>query len=143
MSGREMSFPPDGAELPGVRAAVREIAVGLNAAPSVGDNLALVVDELVNNAIEHGAAYRKEAKDLRVSIARDGDRLAMEFVDPEMPADQVADLAAALDSRVDDVPALESERGRGLFLLTVYLEDLRAQQGEHGGMILSGRIQRQ
>jgi anti-sigma regulatory factor (Ser/Thr protein kinase) len=39
------------------------------------------------------------------------------------------------------MPSLESERGRGLFLLSVYLEELRAAQAPDGGLCLSGRIQ--
>ena len=55
MSDGELWFQPGGAVLRDVRAKVRELAAGLGAASSVCDNFALVVDELVNNAIEHGA----------------------------------------------------------------------------------------
>lgn len=140
MSGREMKFPPDGSVLRQVRANVRELAASLGAEESVCDNLALVVDELVNNAIEHGAAYRKLDADLSVRIESKGERLEIEFLDPEMPADQVQDLASALAESSNGTPSLDSERGRGLFLLSVYLEGLLAEMAPNGGLRLVGNI---
>ena len=142
MSGGELRFPPEGSALREVRADVRRIAAEQGAAPSVCDNLALVVDELVNNAIEHGADYRKANHDLRVAIHPEGERLVIEFFDVEMPAGEVAELSAALAEAADGMPSLDSERGRGLFLLSVYLEDLRAAAAPDGGLQLSGRIAR-
>lgn len=141
MTGGELRFRPDGAALREVRAKVRELAAGLGAAASVCDSLALVVDELANNAIEHGASYRSEGADLAVKVLPDGDSLVVEFLDPEMPPDLVAELADALETTANGMPALDSERGRGLFLLTVYLEGLRAKPAEGGGICFSGRVQ--
>ena len=56
---------------------------------------------------------------------------------------QVSELAEALSETANGMPSLDSERGRGLFLLSVYLEDLRAEPAPQGGLRLSGRIQRQ
>jgi len=141
VSGGELRFPPEGSALREVRADVRRIAAEQGAAPSVCDNLALVVDELVNNAIEHGAAYRKEGVDLSVSLEGEGDALTIHFFDPEMPADEVQGLVEALAETANGMPSLESERGRGLFLLSVYLEELVADAAPQGGLRLSGRIQ--
>ena len=140
MSDRQLSFPPEGAALRQVRADVRELAGQLGAEPSVCDNIALVVDELVNNAIEHGAAYRTSQENLAVRIQPAGERLAIEFFDPEMPADQIEGLASALAETSNGMPSLDSERGRGLFLLSVYLEDLTAETARVGGLRLVGHI---
>ncbi|HEB54008.1 MAG TPA: ATP-binding protein [bacterium] len=140
MSGQELRFPPDGARLREVRASVRRMAAAAGAAPEVCDNLALVVDELANNAIEHGAAYRRSGSDLRVRVDHSGDRLAIEFFDTEMPDDEVDELARAIATTTDGMPSLESERGRGLFLLTVYLSDLSAERAVGGGLRLVGYI---
>lgn len=140
MSDREMEFPPDGSVLREVRAKVRALAARLGAEESVCDNLALVVDELVNNAIEHGVAYRRAGDNLAVRIEPQKDRLVIEFFDPEMPEEQVQDLAAALAETASGTPSLDSERGRGLFLLAVYLEDLLAEKGPNGGLRLVGTI---
>jgi anti-sigma regulatory factor (Ser/Thr protein kinase) len=137
-----LSFPPDGSLLAKIRAKVRDLAGQHGAEPTVCDNLALVVDELVNNAIEHGASYRKHGQDLGVRIGPNGERLMIEFFDPEMPRDQVEDLAAALADTANGMPSLDSERGRGLFLLSVYLEDLLAEVATQGGLRLVGNIKR-
>jgi len=141
MSDRDMlTFPPDGSVLRKVRAKVRDMAGRLGAEPNVCDNLALVVDELVNNAIEHGASYRKAGLDLGVRIEAVGERLVIEFFDPEMPEDQIRELAAALAETASGAPSLESERGRGLFLLSVYLEGLAAEVASQGGLRLVGNV---
>lgn len=137
-----LTFSPDGLLLRKVRAKVRDMAGRLGAEPNVCDNLALVVDELVNNAIEHGASYRKGGLDLGVRIQPDGDSLVIEFFDPEMPTDQIEELANALSETTNGMPSLDSERGRGLFLLSVYLEGLSAGVASQGGLRLVGNILR-
>jgi len=139
---RRLTFPPRGTVLRQLRAAVRDHASKLGAGQQVADNLALVVDELVNNAIEHGAAYRRQNLDLAVQFEVDGDRLRIEFYDQEMPAATVAELTKALLDASNGMPSLDNERGRGLFLLTIYLEDLRAELAENGGLRLVGSIAR-
>ena len=135
-----LRFPPDGALLRKIRAKVRDMAGRHGAEPATCDNLALVVDELVNNAVEHGASYRKHGHDLGVRIGLDGEYVVIEFFDPEMPLDQIEDLAAALADTANGMPSLDSERGRGLFLLSVYLEDLLAETATEGGLRLVGKI---
>ncbi len=141
MTSRELRFPPEGAALREVRAKVRRLAQELGAPQKTCDNLALVVDELVNNAIEHGAPYRRHSHDLTVRIALVGRQLEVEFLDPEMPREEVADLARGLAATTGGMPSLDSERGRGLFLLSVYLEGLRAEAAPQGGLRLHGAIQ--
>jgi anti-sigma regulatory factor (Ser/Thr protein kinase) len=121
---------------------VRRLAADLGAAESVGEQLALVADELINNAIEHGSVYRRrgEALALEVAAAAAG-RLRVEFVDPEMPGELVARLAAHVAEATGGLPALDSERGRGLFLLTVFLQDLRVEAaGAAGGLRIVGHV---
>jgi anti-sigma regulatory factor (Ser/Thr protein kinase) len=140
---RRLSFAPQPGVLRQLRADVRQLAVGLGADAKVGDQLALVVDELVNNAIEHGSDYRHRGLDLAVQIEPAGDLLRVEFFDQEMPTDAVDELAQALAAATNGMPSLESERGRGLFLLSVYLQDVRAATAPAGGLRLSGHIARQ
>ncbi len=140
MSSARLHFPPDPAHLAKVRRDAKEHALALGAVGNQGDAVALVVDELVNNAIEHGAAYRTKGVDLSVVVGLDGKRLTVDFIDPEMPDDEVRDLAKALQESADGLPALDSERGRGLFLLTVYMEELRIDVAAGGGLHLRGRL---
>ncbi len=123
-----------------VRRQVREVAIRIGAAESISDAVALVADELVNNAIEHGASYRKANTQLSIEVAFEAGRLSVEFIDPEMPEPTVRELAKALQSAANGVPALDSERGRGLFLLSIYMEEVRVDVAPGGGMRLLGRM---
>lgn len=135
----ELSFQPEPASLRRVRSDVREAGAKLGASERMCDTAALVVDELVNNAIEHGAGYRRHGHELAVRVAAAGAGLALEFHDPEMPDDEVDDLAKALGNATD-APSLENERGRGLFLLSVYLEQITVGRDTRGGLSLKGVI---
>ncbi|MBL8753226.1 MAG: ATP-binding protein [Planctomycetes bacterium] len=139
---RRLTFPPKPGVIRQLRAQVRKVAVLFGAEERIGDNLALVVDELVNNAIEHGVGYRSAGLDLAVQIAEAGERLRIEFFDPEMPSKTVDEMAFLLAQSANGMPSLESERGRGLFLLTVYLQDLAAEPAPNGGLRLVGHIPR-
>jgi anti-sigma regulatory factor (Ser/Thr protein kinase) len=137
-----LSFPPLGTALRQLRADVRGVATRMGGDEGLGDVLALVADELVNNAIEHGAAYRTRNLDLRLTLDRVDERWRVAFHDPEMPRNQVAELAASLADVVQGMPSLESERGRGLFLLSVYLEEITAEADPAGGLLLAGWVAR-
>ena len=142
MNGKRLQFAASPGVVGKVRDAVRRLAADLGAAESVGEQLALVADELINNAIEHGSVYRRrgEALALEVAAAAAG-RLRVEFVDPEMPGELVALLAAHVTEAAGGLPALDSERGRGLFLLTVFLQDLRVEAaGVGGGLRIVGHV---
>ncbi len=139
---RRLTFAARSGVLKQLRAEVRRLASVFGAEERVAENLALVVDELVNNAIEHGAEYRHQGLDLAVQIDSEGEQLRIEFFDPEMPSETVAGLAQMLQAAANGMPSLESERGRGLFLLSVYLQDLRAEAAPTGGLRLVGHIAR-
>lgn len=140
MNASPLRFPPDPKRLRALRTELREQATQLGAGPSVCDALALVADELVNNAIEHGVGYRLRGADLSLQLSYEARSLTVEFVDPEMPESAVRELADALERAGSGLPALESERGRGLFLVAVYLSELRVAVAPGGGLHLLGRL---
>lgn len=135
----ELRFQPDQSSLRRVRGEVREAAARLGAAERVCDTAALVVDELGNNAIEHGVSYRASGHQLVIGLRAVATGFEIEFRDPEMPADVVQELASALGAATV-TPALDSERGRGLFLLSIYLGELRIELHKLGGLRLRGVI---
>jgi anti-sigma regulatory factor (Ser/Thr protein kinase) len=135
-----LRFPPDPARLREVRRDARARAMDLGATPAVCDAVSLVVDELVNNAIEHGAAYRRRGTELSVVVGAASGRLTVDFVDPEMPEPKVRELARALQEASGGMPTLDSERGRGLFLIAIYMEELRVDIAPGGGLHLHGRL---
>jgi anti-sigma regulatory factor (Ser/Thr protein kinase) len=126
-----------------LRPRVRALAAQMGAGPEVGDKLALVVDELVNNAVEHGAVYRHQGLDLAIELHVVADRAQIQFFDQEMPVEFVHELRRALAASSAGLPTLDSERGRGLFLMSVYLDDLRVEVASAGGLRLVGSVQRQ
>ena len=142
MNGKRLQFAASPGVVGKVRDAVRRLAADLGAAESVGEQLALVADELINNAIEHGSVYRRRGESLALEVAAAAaGRLRVEFVDPEMPGELVARLAAHVAEATGGLPALDSERGRGLFLLTVFLQDLRVEAaGAAGGLRIVGHV---
>jgi anti-sigma regulatory factor (Ser/Thr protein kinase) len=133
-------FLPDPAELGRVRDNVRRIAADLGAAAASCDTAALVIDELVNNAIEHGVDYRTGDQELQVSLSMEAGRLVVEFLDPDMPESEVVALGRSLKDAADGLPPLDRERGRGLFLLAIYMEELRIDVATDGGLLLQGRL---
>lgn len=137
---RTLSFAPRAEVLRKLRADVRTSVVALGGDEGIGDVVALVADELVNNAIEHGADYRRRNVDLELSIACVDQRWQMTFRDPEMPAAEVGELALAIADVARGMPSLESERGRGLFLLSVYLEQITVADDPAGGLRLEGWV---
>lgn len=140
MTDRRFSFAPTQQALRRLRAEVRAAAAGLGAPTAVCERVTLVVDELVNNAIEHGARYRRLGLDLAVRVGSAAGRLSVEFVDPEMPEANVRELAVALADAGSGMPSLDSERGRGLFLLSIFLEELHAEVHAGGGLRLRGVV---
>lgn len=140
MTAGGLRFPPDPRLLRRLRSDVRARAEGLGAAAEACDAMALVVDELVNNAIEHGAAYRQKGAELTVSVGMDSGHLSIDFIDPEMPDALVLELARALRDAAGGMPSLESERGRGLFLIAIYMDEVRVAVAAGGGLHLHGRL---
>ncbi len=107
-------------------------------AAAATDRVLLVMDEIVSNAIEHGAHYRQGGKPLRARVTLvEDDRLFLQFHDEDMPSDTFAEVSAEI-LNMDTVPFVEMERGRGLFLIREFLSDLQVLQPSDGGMLLEG-----
>ena len=137
---REFQFPADPGYVAMLRQSAREAVEGMGL-PQVADMLALVLDELANNAIEHGAAYRTDDQDLRVRVTPDPGGVWVDFEDPEMPQQTVAELAAALsEAQKSGLPGIESERGRGLYLIAIHFERMEILNGPGGGFLLRGLL---
>lgn len=142
MRERRLTFPPRPGVLKQLRVRVRALATQMGVDEEGADRLALVVDELVNNAIEHGAGYRQQDLDLAIELHAFTEKMELTFFDREMPPESVQELARALSASATGMPTLDSERGRGLFLMSIYLEDLRVDVAPDGGLRLVGTVQR-
>lgn len=136
----EHRFPPEFAQMRMLRKALRDQLVKWKVAPSQLDRTLLVVDELVSNAIEHGLVHRKAHEPLALHARIDGRDLVLGLEDPEVPSEVVTELERSLGGSKAELPALDSERGRGLFLIATWLEQITVRRRSGGGMSIEGRI---
>lgn len=109
---------------------------------SIG-SVVLVLDELVNNSIEHGLAYRGSEDSFDVVVTVSDERIGVEFHDPAVPPDVLKDILGLFAAVSDGAPPPEFERGRGLFLISDGLEGLRVESADDGhGMRVRGHVAR-
>ena len=134
----DFRFPAEPGHLRVFRRMLREGLAAMGIAEPATERVVLVMDEIVSNAIEHGADYRQGEKPLRARVMLvEDDRLFLQFHDEDMPAEI---LAAVSDEILNGnyPPVAGLERGRGLFLIREFLSELRVQELSGGGMLLEG-----
>lgn len=118
----------------------RKMVEGLLRAQDWHDDLveevALIVTELVQNAIEHGSkADGSETADLSVELAEDS--VLLEVSDPGTGKDP-----RLLMERDVTLPVpLDSPRGRGLFLINRLASSLERGRLDDGGCIVRARVE--
>lgn len=143
MTAFDLEVLPHVGQVRFLRADLREHLEAVGVAEIDVDRLVLVVDELVNNAIEHGASHRQVSDVLSLHVVVEEAELRLEFVDPSAPPGLVDQIDAMLRACAHGRPPLDSERGRGLFLIADGLDELRVVAGEGGsGLRLIGRAAR-
>jgi anti-sigma regulatory factor (Ser/Thr protein kinase) len=81
--------------------------------------IALVATEMLNNAIEHGASNSDEEIDVIMQVRAEVFRI--EVVDPGRGGPGFARTAV---EQASQIPDLEEPRGRGLFLIKNYMDEL-------------------
>jgi anti-sigma regulatory factor (Ser/Thr protein kinase) len=137
----DFCFPAEPDHLRLLRRMLREGLAEMGIDEGVTDRVLLVVDEVVSNAIEHGAHYRQGEKPLRTRVRLGEDRrLFLQFQDEDMPSEIFAEVSRQI-LNVNGLPPLaELERGRGLFLIRELLSDLQVQELSGGGMLLEGFV---
>jgi anti-sigma regulatory factor (Ser/Thr protein kinase) len=134
----DFRFAAEPDHLRGFRNLLRKGLVQMGVSHDAIQRVLLVMDEIVSNAIEHGADYRRGEKPLRARVQLvDGDRLFLQFHDDDMPADVLAEISDEILNG-NCVPVTELERGRGLFLVREFLSGLQVQELSGGGMLLEG-----
>jgi serine/threonine-protein kinase RsbW len=125
---------------------VRQFARSGGVSGSELDNLVLIADELLSNAVDHGGGNGSmEEADLERPV-RMGLALALHREGWEI---RVSDQGGADPVEIDalvhptDLPDLENERGRGFFLLAQMVDSLEVRRSEDGlGLLLIARRRR-
>jgi anti-sigma regulatory factor (Ser/Thr protein kinase) len=133
-------FAADLSRMAEMRRLLRESLEGEGVEESRLDRLVLVVDEVVSNSIEHGADYRQSSKPIRVQVQSIQGELFLKIDDIDMPADKIAGLAQVFGEESEAAPSAMALRGRGMYLITSYLEDLEIVAVDGAGMRLQGRL---
>jgi len=133
----EVRFPPEPDQLRSLRERVRGVLEELAADEQSVNKVVLVIDEMVANAIEHADPYRGSSE-LLLRLTQRGQDVALDFEDPDVPADVIAELGAMLATGSERRPPVESERGRGLFLMATGIDQLEVSGRTGGGMRLTG-----
>ncbi|MEM7202357.1 MAG: ATP-binding protein [Planctomycetota bacterium] len=136
----EFDFPPQPRFLRSLRNQLRHALGERGVAEDTTDVVLLVVDEIVSNAIEHATDYRSGAANLSLRVAAAPERVSVEFVDPEVPDELVAELQQRVADSRNGPPPLDSERGRGLFLITEHFGEVRIDRAADGGLHLRGDL---
>jgi len=94
------------------------------------ESIALVTTEILNNSIEHGARHPDD--EIGVTMTITADRFHCEVTDPGRGG---AGFAKAAIAKAAVMPDLEEPRGRGLFLIRSYMDELNvtwdAKNGTH------------
>ncbi|MBI3817303.1 MAG: ATP-binding protein [Planctomycetes bacterium] len=84
--------------------------------------MALVITEICNNAVEHGSATLEEP--MRLTAGLQNGILNLEVI--ELSGDSVDPISQALLESFGE-PSLDDERGRGLFLIRIYVDELQIE----------------
>jgi anti-sigma regulatory factor (Ser/Thr protein kinase) len=92
------------------------------------ESIALVTTEIINNSIEHGSRGPDDEIDVTMTVTPDLFRF--EVVDPGKGGDAFAQAAVR---RATQMPDLEEPRGRGLFLIRSYMDEMTVSWDPKGG----------
>ncbi len=136
----DQRFPADLSRMSELRATLREALELRGVSEDSLERLILVVDEVVANSIEHGEAYRRSSDPIRVEVRQDEQGLEVEVEDNDVPQDLATTLSREFGAQSGILPSVDHERGRGMFLVTLFLKGLRVTPVEGGGMRLQGRL---
>ncbi len=98
------------------------------------DDAALIITEIVQNAVEHGSRG-DGTESVRIVIDARTDAVEMEVEDPGSGEDP----RTALERDVETPVPLEESRGRGLFLIYRLAGDMQRTLGEAGGLCIRAR----
>lgn len=133
-----LSFPSQLRFVPAVRQLVSRIARQKNYGSRDAFRIETIVDEVCNNAVEHGAVDKERNVDLRLRIDRD--KVELQVVNATNPekAGVLKELSKSLGK--DSRPNMDTKRGRGLALIKMLSNDLRIDFSDQGTSVHVTRV---
>jgi len=139
LSGRThhgLEIPADLARIGQVRKFATQVMTRYRIPKRAADEILLALSELVQNAVEHGAHGHEDAT-VRVRMAFDAGSVVFEVEDSFTSEQTAVELRRRLAEAglPDD---LESERGRGLFLVQAMMDRVEVVPLAQGGVVVRG-----
>jgi anti-sigma regulatory factor (Ser/Thr protein kinase) len=111
--------PQDRALLPSLFAAIDEALTGAGIDRALADDVQLVTEEVVCNAIDHGATPGAQ-HEVIVDITVDDDRIVLHFRDDGQPFDPLSQPEPDLDADIDSRPL----GGLGVHLIRTLADEI-------------------
>lgn len=125
-----LSFPPELKFVPSVRQMVSRVARQKGYTQRDSFRIETIVDEVCNNAVEHGSVLVKRNIDLNIAIDRD--KIQLEVINASDP--EKIETLKALSKSVMKTPDPKAgqKRGRGLALIKMLSNDLTINSSTDG-----------
>ncbi len=102
-----------------IRHFIGELCALAEYAEEEAGEIALVATEILNNSIEHGCSGEADQVEVTLAVTRDAFRF--EVIDAGRGG---SDFATAAASRSEHMPGLDEPRGRGLYLINSFMDEL-------------------
>ena len=128
----DLSFPSNLKIVPPVRQLVSRIAKQKGYGNRDSFRIETIVDEICNNAVEHGLDNGNACIDLKFKI--DPDKVEIDVInlcDPE----KISSLQTLLDSDEDPNTQIGEKRGRGLMLIKMLTDELIVNTSKQGTVV--------
>ena len=122
----KLSFAQKLEAVPIVRKRVESYLLTQGCAKRAAEEVVLAVDELCNNAVQHGPSQGKTRLKLLVHVDTGAARCRL-----TVPSDMTATELSKM-TETAELPDFESERGRGLFLIRMMVDDLSIRESGPG-----------
>lgn len=137
MNSIKVVFPANFHVVPGIRSLISRIAFTFGFAEKESYQIETIVDELCNNAIEHGSSTATESIELECEFDKEHiavtvkDKGGKKIFDPERVLQEQMQLMESEKSNL----ALFERRGRGLVIVKKLSDELDIKVGENGTQV--------
>ena len=122
----KLSFANRIEAIPVVRQRVEAYLLGNGCQQRVAEEFVLAIDELCNNAVQHGPEGSERRLTLLVVVDQKGTRCRLTAPN-EMPVEELRKMTEQAE-----LPDFDSERGRGLFLIRMMVDGFNIREREAG-----------
>ncbi len=113
------------------RKAVYTMAVEFGFSDDACREIELCMSEALQNAMEHGSGQEGR---VNVNCAFSSNGLQIVIEDPGAGEGDLKVLKAAFEAEIEQIPDLDNERGRGIYLIRTLMDSSKMEPRENGGV---------